>query len=652
LDNLKNVAIPGTGIALSWFCYSKYTALIFVFLLNPLLCFLGAVNQARVFRHTDTSSEFLRLLEEYFTKNLLHPDDWFSLWRMNSHLVSFHSMVTGSQDYKMEDKWTFLVSGKALQVPVSPFNDQTEAIVCKNKMIEGGMGIHFYRNAAYGGDWIIQDRLQNAPWLNALLPQNAPLSTMRVITTSSFTLSAEYPLRQNRELLNKSSLSLEDEDETDDAIMVGNERRLGRGEGLLTEHGSERSSPVQEDAGDFAQYINAESAVLRLGRMHAQTDHSSILFDVDVATGIIQGGTTNAHWYQLGLDKVQKTPWLPPPKRMRQHIDPPYPQVLGQQVPNMQEALAIVKKAHYTMMPEVPIVGWDVAFTSKGIFLLEVNLSCNFFRGTVDIPHYIDFVHRQWLQLEKIAQLNADFQENHTTTTSPTEKSIKPRHSTSGSALAHQNAGNTSSGNLNASSSSTSNANNTNNVSGLINSRRGSKSTMNNGFIHNGSLPKTAVPNGSGGNPPSNSAGSTSSMHEFEDLLMMTGESSNLVDASDDDDNDNEQVQPQQHTNSDLDEPASNSYNVSNSTGSSNLHNLSSNSVINKSNGSSSSSNNNNNNSSNNNNSNNNNNNNSNNNNSNNTIDTLGSNTADTPIAPQNPAQLKKYKRNACQDSA
>jgi hypothetical protein len=31
------------------------------------------------------------------------------------------------------------------------------------------------------------------------------------------------------------------------------------------------------------------------------------------------------------------------------------------------------------MMPEVPIVGWDVAFTSKGIFLLEVNLFHFFF---------------------------------------------------------------------------------------------------------------------------------------------------------------------------------------------------------------------------------------------------------------------------------
>ena len=31
-----------------------------------------------------------------------------------------------------------------------------DSVFWQNRYIEGGMGIHFYRNAATGGDWIIQ----------------------------------------------------------------------------------------------------------------------------------------------------------------------------------------------------------------------------------------------------------------------------------------------------------------------------------------------------------------------------------------------------------------------------------------------------------------------------------------------------------------
>jgi len=31
-----------------------------------------------------------------------------------------------------------------------------------------------------------------------------------------------------------------------------------------------------------------------------------------------------------------------------------------------------------------------------------VNLSCNFFKGTFDIPRYIDFVHQYWTLLARL----------------------------------------------------------------------------------------------------------------------------------------------------------------------------------------------------------------------------------------------------------
>lgn len=59
-----------------------------------------------------------------------------------------------------------------------------------------------------------------------------------------------------------------------------------------------------------------------------------------------------------------------------------------------------VHSAHFKMMPSVPLAGWDVAFTTQGIFLLEANLSCNFFKGTFDKGAYIDLVDAYWRELD------------------------------------------------------------------------------------------------------------------------------------------------------------------------------------------------------------------------------------------------------------
>lgn len=109
IDNLKNVAIPGTGVPLSIFCYNYYTCLFFIVILNPIVCLCGAVNKAR--KETNNFEQFVALTSEFYITHLLHPDDWFSLWRLNCRLVSLHSHVTQSDDYRQEDKWTFLTTG-------------------------------------------------------------------------------------------------------------------------------------------------------------------------------------------------------------------------------------------------------------------------------------------------------------------------------------------------------------------------------------------------------------------------------------------------------------------------------------------------------------------------------------------------------------
>lgn len=39
-----------------------------------------------------------------YIEQLLYPQDWFSFWRLNCRLASYHALVTGSQGYGQEDK--------------------------------------------------------------------------------------------------------------------------------------------------------------------------------------------------------------------------------------------------------------------------------------------------------------------------------------------------------------------------------------------------------------------------------------------------------------------------------------------------------------------------------------------------------------------
>eukprot|EP00605_Chrysophyceae_sp_TOSAG23-4_P001435 GSChrysophyteH1.ASY1.ANO1.1563.1 assembled CDS len=340
LDNLRNVAIPGTGIPLSLFCHSWWLCFMFV-----LICGLRGGG--------------LTALSKHYIDHLFHPVDWFSFWRLNCRLVSWHSLLLKPKGYTLEDKWAFLKHGESIGVPVSPFMHKPQTIVVKNKNIEGGMGIHFFQNAVHGGEWILQDKLQNAHWLDKLLPKPAPLSTMRVITSCEYTLA-----------------------------------KHGHAESIDT-----------SDLSTAKKYVKALSAVLRLGRARATTDHTSVLFDVDIASGKVKEGTSNSQWYDLGPDKVLTCPWLPQNDGFQRHPDTPNnPPVTGFTIPDMQKALDIVIESHHNMLPDVPLVGWDVAFCTNGVYLLEVNLSCNFFRGTFDIPQYLSFVDEHFRDLEKISR--------------------------------------------------------------------------------------------------------------------------------------------------------------------------------------------------------------------------------------------------------
>jgi len=322
--NLRNVAIPGTGIPLSIFAYHKILSYFFLFVLYPIIALGAALNAG--------NRQVQETMKEY-NLQLLQPTDWFGYWRLNCALASYHSLVTKEKGYALEDKLTFLQVAKEKDIAVSPWLD-LPAIICKHRNEEGGLGYKMYSNAVSGGDWIIQEVLSNEGTIADLLPERAPLSTFRVITSST---------------------------------------------------SSEKK-------------ITALSCVWRAGRKGAETDHSAVLFDVDQKSKTFRAGITNTHWYRLGLDKIFSTPWTAQ-RNIVNHPDNDK-KVQGKKISEVDSIMEFATKAHKTMLPGVPIVGWDVAMTNKGMLMLECNLSCNFFLGSFDEKAYFNFVDEYFVDLE------------------------------------------------------------------------------------------------------------------------------------------------------------------------------------------------------------------------------------------------------------
>merc|ERR1711907_826735 len=133
------------------------------------------------------------------------------------------------------------------------------------------------------------------------------------------------------------------------------------------------------------------ACVFRAGRAGASTDHDAILFDVDMESGVIREGTVNKEWYQLGVWRAMTSRNAEQKSTYTKHPDCDVA-VTGKTVPNIRMLLGMVEDAHLQMCPGVPLCGWDIALTTDGNFLLEVNLSCNFFQAAVNFDNYFAFV--------------------------------------------------------------------------------------------------------------------------------------------------------------------------------------------------------------------------------------------------------------------
>jgi len=322
---------------LSLIVRTKLIAYIFLVFVYPCIALVASL--VRCGRNIASAAEA-------YSEQLLTPQDWFSFWQLNCRLATWHSSTTNETDYQMEDKWAFLCKAEELGIAVTP-TLKVASIVCKHRNEEGGLGFASFKNATAGGDWIIQEKLRNGPFISSMLPANAPLSTFRIISAS----------------------------------------RGGLKSGTV-----ERGDVKKQD-------IVALSCVLRAGLAGAETDHVNIIFNIDPETGIFKKGTTNNHWYKRGLGAIFTTPYTSE-HNVTHHPDSGL-KVTGRQV-DMKAMMNFVCDAHLRMMPHVPLAGWDVAMVDGDkMILLEANFSCNFFRGDFDQAAYFDFIEEYFLEMEK-----------------------------------------------------------------------------------------------------------------------------------------------------------------------------------------------------------------------------------------------------------
>ena len=117
--------------------------------------------------------------------------------------------------------------------------------------------------------------------------------------------------------------------------------------------------------------------------VEARSDHRRVLFGLDpprtqkfdiLVTLFFHTDTTSFDPLKKSFDRTLV------------HPDGDIP-VAGNVVPELSQMKRIVQEAHGTLCPHVPFCGWDIVLctnTTTPICLLEVNLSCNFFRGTFD----------------------------------------------------------------------------------------------------------------------------------------------------------------------------------------------------------------------------------------------------------------------------
>lgn len=348
-QQLRSTAIPGTGIPLSILFYSKTFLYIFIFIIIPIL-------QGIITFFTSLSN--LSKFHKTFTNQLLYPSDWCSIWIINSTLSVYHYNVVNVPGYNLESKWIFLKCASHSGFSVSPWKRIRGISVNK---LNGYSSLYQsqeqFKSANSGGNWIIQDKMQNHDCLKKLLPADYPITSFRIVTSWNW-------------------IQIEPEEIEDE---------------------------------DDIKHIEPITCVWKVA---SQKQKHPLLFPIDMQSGEIQKGTSNYHWHQIGLRKIFSKPFSFEHEISRIESK----DVVGKIIEPIKDMVSISCRAHSKLMAHVPLVAWDIALTEDGPKFLNLSISCNFQRGNFKKATYFKLVDDYFSRLalyRKIAAVIDDIKEDN-----------------------------------------------------------------------------------------------------------------------------------------------------------------------------------------------------------------------------------------------
>jgi len=215
-------------------------------------------------------------------------------------------------------------------------------------------------------EWTVQQGIEAEDSVAQLFGEAAPFATLQVISTSRAKTARSHPQDGGDEggAVPAPGTNTNPPAATANAITPTDIACLS----AVLVAGRRGGMTAQE----YMSCLSSPFHALRLPRMELE----ALRFPVDLTTGRVSKGSSNAHWYAPALNKLNNKSGstntnTDAPKQEEEvlHDITRHPDtgitLTGLQVPDMGKVIAAVQQAHASLAPGVPMVQWNVAFTHK-----------------------------------------------------------------------------------------------------------------------------------------------------------------------------------------------------------------------------------------------------------------------------------------------